>query len=216
MEEKDVFSPDFKIHIMKKYARLPENRDERIMESLIDIILLSNQWRRGSLHSFLEKAATIMQRHLFFREVAIALKDRFDGKFRYQIIKGFSEGATDSHMKLEYTEKDVLDYTKYPAIKLGMNIIDLSSGLLDQTEELKTYTAPSKLKSPRESMDNMAEADYFNAYLWGGKQELIGFMEFTKTKDGKFPPRMTIKWVELFCAIIAQIIWEKEYAPNPR
>jgi len=65
-------------------------------------------------------------------------------------------------------------------------------------------------------MDNMAGADYFTAYLYGGKEELIGFMEFARPKGGIFPPRMTIKWVELLCVIVGQIIWEKEYAPNPR
>lgn len=197
---------------MKKYARNPENQDERIMDSLIDLISSSGQWRRTSLHSFLEKVAMIMQRQMNFREVSIALKDRFDGKFRYQLISGYSKEATDSQMKFEYTEEDVLDYIKYPAIKLGRNLIDLCSGLLDQQEELATYTAPSLLKKPRESMDNMAEADYFHAYLYAENRELIGFMEFSKTKDGKFPPRMTIKWIELFCAIVAEIIWEKEYS----
>jgi len=212
MEEKDVFPADFKRHVMKKYGRPSVNKDERIMESLMDLIFSSGQWRGNSLNSFLEKVAMIMQRHMLFGEVAIALKDRSDGKFRYQMTKGFSEKAITSHMKLEYTKEEIIDYTKYPAIKLGRNIVDLCSALLDQEEELKTYTAPALLESPRKSIDSMAEADYFNAYLYAGKQELIGFIEFTKTRDGNQPPRMMIKWVEFLCAIVAQIIWEKEYA----
>jgi len=216
MEEKDVFPADFKQHMMKKYGRFSENKDERIMESLLDLIFSSGQWRGSSLNSFLEKVAMILQRDLTFREVAIILKDRSDGKFKYKLIKGFSREATASHLKAEYTLEDLTDYDKYPAIKLGRNIIDFCSGLLDQGEggadELKLYTAPTLIESPRKSIDSLTEADYFNAYLYAGKQELIGVIEFGVTKDGNLPPRMTIKWVELLCAIVAQIIWEKEYS----
>jgi len=218
MEEKDVFPTNFKQHVLKKYERLPESHDERIIEVLMELIFSSSQWQKNSLHSFLEKVAMIMQRHMSFREVAIALKDRSDGKFRYKMVKGYSREAAASHMKFEYPEEDVLNYTKYPAIRLGRNIVvlgrnivDLCSALLDQEEELKTYTAPTLIESPRTSMDSMAEADYFHAYLYTGKQELIGFIEFAKTKDRNLPPRMTIKWMEFLCAIVAQIIWEKEY-----
>jgi len=213
MEEKDVFSADFKRHVMKKYGRLSENIDERIMESLLDLIFSSGQWRGNSLNSFLEKVAMIVQRNLFFKEVTIVLKDQSDGKFRYKLVKGFSREATASHMKTEYTLEDMTDYSKYPAIKLGRNIIDFCSGALDEgADESTLYTAPTLIESPRKSIDSLTEADYFHAYLYAGKQELIGAIEFGVTKDWNLPPRMTIKWIELLCAIVAQIIWEKEYS----
>jgi len=213
MVKKDSFPSDFSRHVIEKYARVPENKDERIMGSILDLFFYSDQWGKNSLKSFLEKVATIMQQQLFFMEMSISLKDRSDGIFRYKLIKGFSREATDSQMKMEYTQEEMFDEIKFPTLKFGRNIIALSSALYDQeVEELKTYTAPSLIETPRKSIDNMTEADYFSAYLYGGERELIGFMEFSKTPDRKLPSRITIKWVELLCVIVGQIIWEKEYS----
>lgn len=213
MGEKDITPADFRRHIVTRYSRLSENEDEKIMDSIMDLMILSNPWRRGkSLDSFLEKVASIMQRELFFREISIGLRDRFDGMYRYKLIKGHSKDATDSTKRMEYTYDDMIDAAKYPAIKFGKNIMELSSAVNEDKEEWATFTSPSLINAPRKSIDTLIEADYFHAYLRIGTGELIGFMEFSKWKRGALPPRRIIKWVELLSTIIAEIIWEKEYS----
>jgi len=210
---KEEISPfDFKKHVMQSYSKASKNEDERIMDSIIDLIIFSSSWGEKSLDSFLEKVVSIMQHELSFREVAIGLKDRADGKYRYRIAKGHSKDAAEAILKLEYKHDDMLNYVKYPATKFGRNIIELASTTDEPEEERKTHTYPTLITAPRKSIDALTEAEYFMAYLFASNQELVGFMEFSKWTGWKLPPRKIIKWVELFCTIIGQIIWEKEYS----
>jgi len=214
---KEEFSPsDFKKHVMQSYSKASKNEDERMMNSIIDLIISSGSWGEKSLDSFLEKVVSIMQHELSFREVAISLKDRADGMYRYRIIKGHSEEATEATKKMEYTFDDMFDFVKFPAIQFGRKIIELSSVIDLDPKEWSTHTFPALIKTPRKSIDTMTEADYFCAYLYASNQELVGFMEFSKWKSWALPPRRIIKWIELFCTVVSNIIWEKEYAPNLR
>lgn len=212
MGEKDISPADFRRHIVTRYSKLSENEDEKIMDSIMNLIIFSNPWGEKSLDSFLEKVASIMQRELSFREISIGLMDRFDGKYHYKLINGHSKDATDSMKRMEYTYDDMIDDVKYPAIKFGKNIMELSSAVNEDKEEWATFTSPSLINAPRKSIDTLIEADYFHAHLQIGTGKLIGFMEFSKWKGGTLPPRRIIKWVELLSTIIAEIIWEKEYS----
>jgi len=212
MAKNEISPSDFEKHVMESYSKVSKNEDERMMDSIINLIISSGSWGEKSLDSFLEKVVSIMQHELSFREVSIGLKDRADGKYRFRIVKGHSEEATAALFKMEYTGDDMLDDVKFPAIKFGKKIIELASVVDQKPEEWMTHTYPTLIKWPRRSIDTLTEADYFYADLFASNQELVGFMEFSKWKGWALPPRRIIKWVELLCTIIGQIIWEKEYS----
>jgi len=216
MAKNEISPSDFKKHVMESYSKVSRNEDEKMMSSIMDLIISSGSWGEKSLDSFLEKVVLIMQRELSFREVSIGLKDKSDGKYRNRIVKGHSEEATAALFKVEYSHDDMFDDVKFPAIQFGRKIIELSSVAEHELEEWKTHTYPALIKRPRKSIDTMTEADYFHAYLFGGNQELVGFMEFSKWRNWALPPRRIIKVVELLSTIVGQILWQKEYAPNSR
>lgn len=209
MDEESFSSNDFKRHVAKKYSRLSENEDERIMEAIIDLIS-QDQGGIERMQPFLKNVANLILRRFEFRTVNIGLKDPSDGKYRYVVSVGFSDVASAAMKNIAYTRKDMFDDTKFPAIKFGRNV-EFSSVADEDETEWSTISLPSKIREPRTSIDQMTEGDYFHIGLHAGRNDLIGWIELGKTNDGKLPDRKTIKWLELISTTIARIIWEKRY-----
>jgi len=210
MAKDSISKADFQRNLLKKYSKVPENENERLMEILMGLV--QSDWGdRDSSDAFLNNVVNTLQRKFQFKTVAIGLRDKKDGKFRYRIIKGFSDSARQNLAKMEYSYDDMLDDGKYPGIKISKTI-EFSSVIDEPEAELFTFSQPSKIKEPRKSLNEFKEGDYFHIYLYGEKNTLVGWIECGHKPNNELPSRNDFKWLELFCAIISQIIWEKIYS----
>lgn len=210
MTKNNISKVDFRRNLIKKYSRMPENESERLLEISMELIK-SDFGDEKSLDAFLNDFANILQRKFKFKAISIGLKDKKEEKFRYRIFKGLSDSACENMKKLEYSYDDMVDYKKYPDIKISKTIdFCLTTGPPDV--EYYSFLQPSRIDEPRKSLNEFKEGDYFNIYLYGEKNTLIGWVECGHTSNNELSSRNDFKWLELFCAIISRIIWEKIYS----
>jgi hypothetical protein len=167
--------------------------------------------------TFLEEAAATISRMFEFTELAVAIKDRSDGKYRYGVFVGMRGEAIAAYRKLAYTFDEMFSVTKFPRIKLD-NYIDFFLGeyVPDREGEMETFNRPSQLTKEREAVDVFREGDYLCAYIRGAGSEVIGWFEIGRTMSGKLPSRQTFKWLELIVSIVGKILYERDFAANRR
>lgn len=67
--------------------------------------------------------------------------------------------------------------------------------------EVDAYTRPILLKATRKSVDDCIEGDYFDTHIFDENEELIGWIEISGTKAGKFPDPMAFRWIELLALV---------------
>lgn len=210
MAEDSISKVEFQRNLIKKYSRTPENENERLIEIIIGLV--QSDWSdRDASDAFLNNVVNTLQRKFKFKTATIGLRDKKDGKFRYRIITGFSGPASENISKLEYSYDDMVDYAKYPSIKISKTI-DFCSAIDEPDVELYSFSQPSKIDEPRKSLNEFKEGDYFHINLYGEKNTLIGWIECGHTSNNELPSRNDLKWLELCCAIISRIIWEKIYS----
>ena len=201
----------FTTYLRQQYSPVPESEEERIMEAVIEL-LDKSQGPFDSTVSFLEQAARMIHRRFEFSRIAIGLKDRTDDLFRYKVFIGFTGSAEQAHRKMAYTQKDMLDDVKFPALKLSRTTEFLRESQAEGEREL--YNRPSELGKERRDKKEFKEGDYFDIFMYGDKHEMIGWFELSRTKNDLLPPRRTIKWLELIAKIVARVIWDREYSPR--
>jgi len=206
----NISKADFQKNLIKKYSRIPENENERLIEILMGLV--QSDWGYRDLSdAFLNNVVNTLQRKFQFKTVALGLRDKKDGKFRYRIINGFSNSACKNIRQLEYSYDDMVDYGKYPSIQISKTI-EFASVIDEPEAELFTFSQPSKIDEQRKSLNEFKEGDYFHIYLYGEKNTLVGWVECGHKPNNELPSRNDFKWLELFCVIISRIIWEKLYS----
>jgi len=185
----------------------PKTVEDKIIDSIIDLISTLQQ---NSVGSFLLDCAMMISRQFDFKEIAIGLKDKTDGLYKYGIFLGIMPAAQEALKKIKYTYEDMTDNVKYPDVKIGR----FSEYVMTESSEtdLRTYNRPGFIGKNRERIDGFVEGDYLDIYMYGGGDELIGWFEISNPKDGKIPDKDKLKWLEFTVSIIARIIWERMYA----
>ena len=204
---KSAIDPEEAKHIRQKYSPIPQNDDERTMES-IELIMRKHLAEGTGQNILLEGMALLIYRRLEFKEVAIGLKDP-DGKFRYKIMQGFTSASEEERRKIAYTESDMrADSEKFPSIPIGCSSEFLNGETLP--EEFGIYSRPSQLIKKRESVDDFKEGDYIDTFLFGNNREMVGWIEVSGTRNGKLPERSVLNWLELIGMLIGLVIAEEE------
>lgn len=57
----------------------------------------------------------------------------------------------------------------------------------------------------------MIEGDYFCVYFFGvSKDDILGWLEHSRTRDGRMPGRESFKWLELMASLVGRIVYERE------
>lgn len=159
---------------------------------------------RGTVQGLLKDACWIIYRLFDIKEVAIGLKSKNDGLFRYEIFIGYRKDAEEAHRNLTYTNDDFFNLDLYHGRKISENtLIFLAEDQPFVEEEALTYNRPVMLtrierKSPEESL----QADYLNILIFDRRKQLIGWIETSGTKKGKIPDVRIIKLIELTGSII--------------
>jgi len=154
------------------------------------------------LMDLLEDVVDAVNKLFWLKEVTIGLRD-LDGKYRYKVMCGLRPDAWAAHKQLAYTLEEFSDPKYYRGRQLSKHTkVFLAEDKPFVDEEVDTFTRPILLKTTRTSADNCIEGDYFDTHIFGENEELIGWIEITGTKAGKFPDPTTLRWIELLALII--------------
>lgn len=194
-----------------RYSPIARDENEKIMDG-IEKLLASAREPAQSPQTFLEEAGRTIHRLFDFREIAIGLKSKRDGLFRYEVLIGFSDDAEKARRRIAYTYDEMTDASIYPG---GVRISKLSEFMLTEFHPYKegeeeTFNRPNKLAEERKSADQLMGGDYIDVYIAGRDGGIIGWMEFSATRNGMMPSRIAIRWLELLAAIIGSVITERE------
>lgn len=158
------------------------------------------------LQRFLQDAATTMSERLCIHEVTIGLKDS-DGVFRYKVMAGLEDSEWDAHQKLSYTLDQFDNQALYKFKQIGKYTrLYLAEDNPYMEGEEETYSKPLMLQSSRKSLEDTIEGDYLDIYILGHNDELLGWIEISGMKNGKFPSSETIKAVELLASVIGVVL----------
>ena len=206
MKGDDFRSSNLAIAFKKKYSGIPENQDERLLESIIKIVSTSCNPRQ-KIDASLTEVAVLIHRMMNFKQVAIALRDRKDGLFRYRIFLGYRQESVSAFKKITYSITDIADKRKFPRIEINRNVhFFLAEFKPYLPGEEETFSFPTQMDTARKSLDESIEGDYFEFYLFGDLDELCGFIELSRPSNGKLPSRQMIKWIELTAMVLGKSI----------
>jgi len=194
------FDPELESFIRKKFTHIPDDENQEMIINIQNWILQSNKFRQ-SLKELLDYSARTIYRIFGFKEIAIGVKDQKDGIYKYVTLIGFTKEAEKAQRKQTYTFEEILDYGKYPGIKLStVSDFCIMGGLRE------AYNRPHELDKKRESMDDFIEGDYIDISIYDSRLQLIGWMELANPKNSKIPSKQTLLWIELFTSILGKMI----------
>ena len=212
MVKDSVKFSEYSQHLREVYSPVARDDTERIMEG-IDALLSNSRSRAITTKAFLEDAMKLIYRLFDFREIALGLKDRKDGLYRYEVILGYRKDSEAAYRQLVYKAEEMADSKKYP---VGVYIsrygeYSMIEGQPYKQGEEETYNRPLMLKKERAAPDDFIEGDYIQIYFYGIKDDYLGWIELSGPKSGKIPPRSTIKWIEFIAQIIGTVVYEREF-----
>lgn len=188
--------------IRKKYGGLPQGDEEQFIDAAMRLVLNIDSER--NMNAMLVEAARLIHRIFEFNEVTIGLRSPEDGKFRYEAIVGHTREAEKALRSFAYTIDQMCDCKEYPGVPISkyteFNIRGYETFKVEVEE--KSFNRPLALREKRPSQEIMMEGDYIDVYIYADKDDMIGWIELSNPRKGKFPSRRNIRWLELFGAII--------------
>lgn len=196
-------------YLLERYAPVASTEDEQKIEAL-DSLAMRAKMPSQSTAVFLNDVARVVYKSFEFKEVSLGAKDR-DGEYRYVAMLGLRDEVKASMQKLSYTLDDMMDTRTYPGKRVNkiIEIHLIEDAPLKEGEE-NMYNRPSLIGKDRESPESMVEGDYLELSILGPDDELLGWIEISGPRDGKFPPRSTVKWLEFLSIITAMFLKLKE------
>jgi len=199
-ENQDRIDPDFEFFIRRRFSHISENQFQKMIIDIQTWILNSNRYR-NSIKELLDFAARTMYRIFEFKEISIGVKDQNDGLFKYVTVLGFTKDAERFIRRTTYAPEEILDYDKYPGIKLSS-----TSDYCIADRMKNAYNRPIELNRKRDSTDEFMEGDYIDISIYDSKIQLIGWIELANPKNREIPSKDTMLWIELFASILGIMI----------
>ena len=183
------------------YLHGQKDQTTKVLDKLRPI-LARLQEQNLELMDFLQDVADTANSQFWLKEVTIGLRDP-DGKYRYKVMCGLRPDAWAAHTHLAYTREEFSDPKYYKGRQMSKHTkIFLAEDKPFTDDELDTFTRPILLKATRTNVDECIEGDYFDTHIFGENEQLMGWIEISGTKEGKFPDPTTVRWIELLALII--------------
>jgi len=159
------------------------------------------------IHDLAQDAADYIQRQFRLRWTMVGFQGK-DGKFRYDVMSGMRQEAWARHQTKAWVDTDFMPtsgtYDFGEISKLSRVYLEEQNPLLKEDEQ--AVNRPALLRSRRDSDETCLEADYIDTLILGGKDEMLGWIEYSGTIAGEFPDSSTIRNVEVISAIIGSAI----------
>jgi len=155
------------------------------------------------MHAFLQEAADTINTKLAIKETTIGLRSPSDGIYRYEVMSGLSDSEWDAHKHLSYKHEDFYsqDVYRFMQISKYTRLLLAEDNPYANGEET-TYERDLMLQSKRKSLDDTIEGDYLDVCIFGKNDDLLGWIEISGMKNGRFPDTETIKCLELLASVI--------------
>ncbi|UCE91872.1 MAG: hypothetical protein JSV90_01615 [Methanobacteriota archaeon] len=173
--------------------------------SLDGVQSLMEQLREPQLDikAMMQQVADLIARQFWIREVTVGSKDPVDGKLKYDVASGLREEARAALASIEYTERDFVNTGNYRGRSISKYTkLYLAEDMPYTDDEKGTFSRPILLQSRRRSLDECLEGDYFDIHILGERDRLLGWIETSGTRDGRFPDSVTMRWMELLAMIL--------------
>jgi len=140
------------------------------------------------------------------KEVSIALKSS-DGLYRYVAMYGLRDEVWAAHRKLSYNEEQLLDPNRYKWTEISHHTkLFLAEDNPYMQDEARTCSEHLMMKSKRKTAEDSIEGDYMDVFIYGPKDEILGWIETSGTWDGKIPDARTIRSLEIVSSVLALAI----------
>lgn len=196
---------DFISKLKDVYSPLSKNEDERLMTEIFGLIEFSLD-RKNQLPRVLDRITKLIAKYFEFKSVSLGIRGD-DGLYRYVAFAGHPKDAEMALRKQKYSSEDMLDYDRYPNIRIGaMAQYNPVEGFRVDEEELIAHHRPKLLDKPRSDITACLPGDYIDFYMYGFEGRLVGWIELSETKDGRLPARSSIRWIELIARISSALI----------
>jgi len=184
------------------YSRGVKDQPTRILEGISDLCRkLENQ--DCTLNSFMHEVADLISKQLGIASVAIAIKDRYDGKYRYPIVTGVEESIVEGFKNIAYTKEQLFDDSTFASHEISRQTrIYLAEEHPYANGEEFSYRRPQLIGMKRRSLNDSLEADYIDIFIFGPNNEVLGWIETSGTRLMKLPDIQTIRWMELLANLL--------------
>lgn len=196
---------DFVSKLKDTYLIVNKTDQERLISELNALVDYSLN-RTNPLPKVLDRIGRLILKFFEFKSISIALRSN-DGRYKYVVMIGHPKDAEEALRKQSYSGEDLLDYDKFPCIRLmpTVHFIPVEEFPIDEAE-LTAHHHPTLLKKPRMDLGSFLPGDYIDFFMFGYEGKLIGFIEVSETKDGRLPSKETVRWINLIANISVAII----------
>lgn len=195
-----------------EYAQWSKDSIQKVMDSIQDLLGLART-DVGDKAELLDKAVKMIHQQFRLRWVAIGTRSDRDDLYRYDAFAGLREDAVKAR-KCEAFKREDFDGTgKYPGRMIShqtMLFLEEDKPYTDGAE--MTFNRPALMNSLRHSPEDCLEADYIDVHIFGGKDNLLGWIEASGTLTGKLPDVNTIRWMEMIASILGLALSGKKRA----
>ncbi len=154
------------------------------------------------LDGFFDEVITVIRRRLWVREVTVALFNPDKDAYMYRYMGGLRHDTWEAHKSLSYTKDELINPKVYKSREISKDIILFLAEDNPYGEgEAKTYNRPAMLESMRRSVEDSIEGDYFDIWIRGKNDDILGWIEISGTIDYKFPTIESLRWMEILASI---------------
>lgn len=196
--------------VRSEYTRASMKPEIKQMEALQKIIS-DCQAQHIQLNTFLNAVCQFIYRQLNINSLSIGIWDQVDRKYRYIANAGLRKQAEDTLKSVTYTKQDFLDPKKYPFFPISKYTkLFLAENNPYAPGEEESYNRPLMLTQRRSTPDDTIEGDYLDIMILDSRNEVIGWIEVSGTKQGKIPDALTIYWLELVGSLIGLVLSSKD------
>ena len=214
MADKPQIIRDLERHLKAEYNATDGSDEDRMISGILKFNEILK--KKTNLKAMLTECGMTIFRLFQFREIGIGLWNPIERIYRYEFLVGHSPAAQEAHRNIKLTLEDMMGEKDYAYIQISKYTqFNYTEGMQEEALQKhgELYNRPSLLSGKRDSIDTMLEGDYFDIYMFGSRDEMMGWIEVCNTKDNEFPSVKIIKWLELFACMLAPAV-EKELGMN--
>ena len=185
-----------------EYAQWSTDSTQKIMEAIQELLAAARS-DKLNIADLIDKAVRMVHQQFRLRWVAIGTRSEKDGLYRYNAFAGLREDAVKARQRETFKREDFDGTGKYPGRMIShqtMLFLEEDKPYTDGAET--TFNRPALMNSLRHSPEDCLEADYIDVHIFGGKDDLVGWIEASGTLTGKLPDVNAIRWMEMIASIL--------------
>ena len=189
-----------------EYLYSREDHSRKVIDKVL-ALMAKYRARTIDVRGLMQETAEIINKAFSIKEVTIGLISPNDGKYRYEVMSGLRRDAWEAHKNLVYDAEVFSETGGYHGRRISKRaILFLAEDQPYVEGEEDTFNRPILLKARRRGDDDCIEGDYLDIHILGKDDEMLGWVEISGTRDGKFPDPVTLRWIELLSELVASAI----------